>query len=374
MHYIGLMSGTSADGIDAVVVAIDGPGNIRVLASHNHPYPGTIRAQIQGLISATPSTTREHGSEIERAAELDMALGELFADAANRVLEKSSLHAGQIRAIGSHGQTLRHGPRATHPYSLQIANPSMIAERTGITTVADFRARDMAAGGQGAPLVPAFHQWLFQRPDVARVIINIGGIANITYLPQVAHLPVIGFDTGPGNTLLDQWIDKHQGQHFDHDGNWAASGKVSEQLLANMLNDPYFSMVAPKSTGREYFHLPWLSRYLATYTGLAAADVQASLAALTTRSLAQAIQALGRVDEVYVCGGGVHNRVLMQGLQGLLKPIPVTNTEPLGLHPDWVEAVAFAWLAHQTLEGRPGNLPGVTGARHAVILGGIYKA
>ena len=374
MHYIGLMSGTSADGIDAVVVTIDGPGSMRVLASHSYPYPATTRAQIQDLMSATPNIPQKHGSEIERAAELDMALGELFADAANCVLEKSSLHAGQIRAIGSHGQTLRHGPRAAHPYSVQIANPSMIAERTGITTVADFRTRDMAAGGQGAPLVPAFHQWLFQRPDVARVIINIGGIANITYLPHVAHIPVVGFDTGPGNTLLDQWIDQHQGQSFDRDGNWAASGKISESLLANMLNDPYFSLVPPKSTGREYFHLTWLRRYLDTCTGLPAADVQASLAALTTHSLTRAIQALGRVDEVYVCGGGVHNRVLMEGLQRLLKPIPVASTESLGLHPDWVEAVAFAWLAHQTLEGRPGNLPGVTGARRGVILGGVYKA
>ena len=374
MHYIGLMSGTSADGIDAVVVAIDGPGSLRVLASHNHPYPAPIRAQILDLTSITADAARTDGSEIERAAELDMALGELFADAANRVLAKSGLPAGQIRAIGSHGQTLRHGPRALHPYSLQIANPSMIAERTGITTVADFRARDMAAGGQGAPLVPAFHQWLFQRPAVARVIINIGGIANITYLPQAVHLPVTGFDTGPGNTLLDQWINKHQGHPFDRDGKWGASGNVSEPLLSIMLRDPYFSLAPPKSTGREYFHLPWLYRYLDACVGLSAADVQASLAALTTHSLAQAIQTIGRVDEVYVCGGGVHNRVLMQGLQGLLKPIPVANTESLGLHPDWVEAVAFAWLAHQTLEGRSGNLPSVTGASHAVTLGGIYQA
>lgn len=371
MHYIGLMSGTSVDGIDAVVVAMDGPGGIRILAHHSHPYPPILRAQIQGLTSTTLNTARD-GSEIERAAELDMALGELFADAANCVLAKSSLQAGQIRAIGSHGQTLRHGPRAARPYSLQIANPSMIAERTGITTVADFRARDMAAGGQGAPLVPAFHQWLFQRPDVARVIINIGGIANITYLPQAAHLPITGFDTGPGNTLLDQWIDQHQGHTYDRDGAWAASGNVNEPLLTSMLNDPYFSLAPPKSTGREYFHLTWLGRYLATCARLPTADVQASLAALTIHSLTRAIQALDRVDEVYICGGGVHNPVLVQGLRQRLKPVPVASTESLGLHPDWVEAVAFAWLAHQTLEGRPGNLPSVTGARHAVILGGIY--
>lgn len=372
MYYIGLMSGTSVDGIDAVLVAIDGPGQIRLLATHQHPYPPDVRAQIQSLTSAVPGNG--NSSELERAGELDMALGGLFADAANRVREKTSLHISDIRAIGSHGQTLRHRPRAAHPFTIQIANPSMIAERTGITTVADFRPRDMAAGGQGAPLVPAFHHWLFHRPGCARVVVNIGGIANITYLPKTPSTPIIGFDTGPGNTLLDQWIEKHQGNHYDRDGEWAASGNISAPLLTRLLNDPYFAEAPPKSTGREHFNLVWLEQHLRATAPLSAVDVQASLVELTVSTIALAIQGLGEVDEVYICGGGAHNRHLMRRLQQQLHPVPVVDTASLGLPPDWVEAVAFAWLAHQALDGLPGNLPSVTGARHTVILGGIYKS
>lgn len=367
------MSGTSVDGIDAALVAIDGPGQIRLLATHQHPYPPDVRAQIQSLTLAESREEDSHSSELERAGELDMVLGRLFADAANRVREKTSLNASDIRAIGSHGQTLRHRPRAAHPFTIQIANPSMVAEHTGITTVADFRPRDMAAGGQGAPLVPAFHHWLFHRPGSARVVVNIGGIANITYLPKMPSTPVIGFDTGPGNTLLDQWIEKHQGSHYDRDGEWAASGNISAPLLTHLLSDPYFSEAPPKSTGREHFNLVWLGQHLRAVANLSAVDVQASLAELTVSAITQVIQDLGEVDEVYICGGGAHNRHLMRRLQQQLHPVPVVDTTSLGLHPDWVEAVAFAWLAYQTLEGLPGNLPSVTGARHPVVLGGIYK-
>jgi anhydro-N-acetylmuramic acid kinase len=303
-----------------------------------------------------------------------MVLSELFADAANQVRAKTSLATHDIRAIGSHGQTLRHRPRAAHPFTLQIANPSLIAERTGVTTVGDFRPRDMAAGGEGAPLVPAFHRWLFHRPDSARVVANIGGIANITYLPKISSAPVIGFDTGPGNTLLDLWVEKHLGHHYDRDGEWAASGSIHSALLVNLLNDPYFAEAPPKSTGREYFNLNWLNRYLRACASLPAVDVQTSLVELTAGSITRAIQGLGEVDEVYICGGGAHNRHLMRRLQQQLSPLPVRDTTSIGLPPDWVEAAAFAWLAHQTLEGQPGNLPSVTGARHPVILGGIYKS
>lgn len=371
MHYIGLMSGTSVDGIDAVLVAIDGPGQIRLLASHQHPYPPEVRAQIQALSSVETGGGDAGDNPLERAAELDMRLGTLFADAANQVRGKTSLGAGDIRAIGSHGQTLRHRPRATHPFTIQIANPSMIAEASGITTVADFRPRDMAAGGQGAPLVPAFHHWMFHRPGSARVIVNIGGIANVTYLPKTATAPVIGFDTGPGNTLLDHWIERHQGSQYDRNGAWAASGRINAPLLADLLRDPYFAQAPPKSTGREHFNPPWLNQRLPARP-LPAEDVQATLAELTVSAITQAIQGLGEVNEVYLCGGGANNRHLMQRLQQRLSPVPVAETTSLGLHPDWVEAVAFAWLAHQTLEGLAGNLPSVTGARHAVILGGIY--
>lgn len=373
MHYIGLMSGTSVDGIDAALVAIDGPGQIRLLATHQHPYPADVRAQILSLTVAESSNAHPAGSELDRAGELDMALGGLFADAANRLREKTTLSASDIRAIGSHGQTLRHRPRVAHPFTLQIANPSVIAEGTGITTVADFRPRDMAAGGQGAPLVPAFHRWLFHNTDRARVVVNIGGIANITYLPKSPSAPVIGFDTGPGNTLLDQWIEKHQGDKFDRDGRWAASGNISPSLLTHLLSDPYFAEAPPKSTGREYFNLTWLDPYLRATASLPIVDVQASLAELTVTTITQAIQGLEEVHEVYVCGGGTHNGHLMRRLQQRLHPVAVLDTVSLGLPPDWVEAVAFAWLAHQTLEGRPGNLPSVTGAGHGVILGGIYK-
>ena len=373
MYYIGLMSGTSIDGIDAVLIAAGEHGRFRLLASHNHPYPTEVRAEIQSLTSGTGQ--KQDGNELDRAMELDMLVGRLFADAANVVLEKSGLRRDQVRAIGSHGQTLRHGPGAIHPYTLQIANPSMIAERTGITTVADFRARDMAAGGQGAPLVPAFHQWLFHQDNRNRVIVNIGGIANITYLPGNDSLPVTGFDTGPGNTLLDQWIEKKLSRHYDRDGEWAASGQASETLLAELLGDAYFALTPPKSTGREHFNLSWLqSRLNKLHPAPSAVDVQASLAELTARSIALEIQHLPAVHEVFVCGGGAHNHHLMARLKAALGTIPVDTTDALGLHPDWVEAAAFAWLAHRSVEGEPGNLPSVTGAHHPVILGGIYKA
>jgi anhydro-N-acetylmuramic acid kinase len=373
MHYIGLMSGTSVDGIDAALVRIEDPARLDVLATHHSPYPADIRAQVQALASSPPWPHAT--SELQCAAELDMALGRLFAEAAVAVLQKTGLPSEVIHAIGSHGQTVRHGPGAYHPYTVQIGNPSLIAEHTGITTVADFRAHDLAAGGQGAPLVPAFHQWLFQTTDRARVIVNIGGIANITYLPADARAPVIGFDTGPGNTLLDLWNEQHQGSAFDRDGNWAAGGTPSAPLLTTLLRDPYFFQPPPKSTGREHFHLQWLNRHLgALAPAPAPVDVQATLAELTAQSITHAIETLGPVDEVYVCGGGAHNRNLMTRLGRALAPRPVADTARLALDPDWVEAVAFAWLAHRTMHGQPGNLPSVTGARRAVVLGGIYRA
>ena len=317
---------------------------------------------------------RTGANEVERMGELDMALGELFAAAANAVIKKSGLAPKDIRAIGSHGQTIRHRPRAAHPFTLQIGNPSVIAERTGITTVADFRARDIAAGGQGAPLVPAFHRHVFHSPQRHRVIVNIGGIANITCLPADAAQPVTGFDTGPGNTLLDQWIRHRQGRSHDDNGQWAAAGRASNELLEQLLADPYFAAPPPKSTGREHFNLEWLQGHLKRLAAPPAdADVQATLMQLTAGTIAGAIRRfLPETQEAYVCGGGAHNRALMAALTGNLSGIKVATTEALGLPPDWVEAAAFAWLAHQALQGQPGNVPSVTGAKRAVILGGIY--
>ncbi len=366
MHYIGLMSGTSADAIDAVLVALPANGPLKLLASHSHPIPERTKKTIHSLVLPGPN-------EIDRLGALHTELGELFSAAALAVLRAGKLTAKDVRAIGSHGQTVRHRPTGTFPFSLQVGNPSVIAERTGITTVADFRARDIAAGGQGAPLVPAFHQYLFHSRERSRAIVNIGGIANVTYLPADDAQPVLGFDTGPGNTLLDAWARQHLGKTHDENGQWAGGGRPADALLEKLLADPYFTALPPKSTGREYFHAGWLTQRVPA--GLRPQDVQATLAELTARSIADAIRRFLPVcDEVFVCGGGAHNRDLMERLRARLKPLPLATTDALGLAPDWVEATAFAWLAHRTLEAKPGNLPSVTGAQHPVILGGIYRA
>jgi anhydro-N-acetylmuramic acid kinase len=368
MNYIGLMSGTSMDAIDAVAASISNGEKLMLRATHREIYPADVKRRLHALRNAV-----EHN--IEFAAELDSELGELFALAAQRVQCKAGLSAHEIRAIGSHGQTIRHRPDARHPFSLQIGNLAVIAERTGITTVGDFRSRDIAAGGQGAPLVPGFHSWAFHSPDCRRAVVNIGGIANATYLPADKREPLRGFDTGPGNTLLDAWITQHRHEPYDDTGQWASTGRCLPELLKRLCSDPYFALTPPKSTGFEYFSLKWLQRHL-TESGAAprAEDVQATLVELTARSVTQALtDYLPQVDELYVCGGGTHNNHLMSALRAKLGMIALNTTAALGIDPDWVEAAAFAWLAHQTLEGNAGNVPTVTGARHAVILGGVYK-
>ena len=366
-HYVGLMSGTSVDGIDAALVSISDDHHIQLLATQQHALPEEVRAQILALMA--PGS-----GELDREGELDMCLGRLFAEATQALLAKSGKSASQIRAIGSHGQTLRHRPNARWPFTRQVANPSVIAEITGITTVADFRSRDLAAGGQGAPLVPAFHAAMFQKTGTQRAIVNIGGIANVTWLPGDVTTPVTGFDTGPGNTLLDQWNRRHRGTAYDADGSWAADGRVVNGLLERLQADPFFAAPPPKSTGREHFNSEWLEANLRGSES--PADVQATLAALTARTIGNALARWlpRRPEEVYVCGGGAHNRDLIRRLQAVIPESQVATTEALGLDPDWVEAAAFAWLAHRTLSGHPGNLPSVTGARHAAVLGGIYVA
>lgn len=369
MYYVGLMSGTSVDGIDAALISLSSAGRLLLVETHSHPIPDITRNQIQALMHDGPQ-------EVERLGELDMALGGLFAEAANTLIKKAGTAQKEIRAIGSHGQTIRHRPLAAHPFTLQVGNPSVIAERTGITTVADFRARDMAAGGQGAPLVSAFHEAVFRSAERTRAIVNIGGIANVTYLPAGDSRETSGFDTGPGNTLLDQWIARHQSQKHDEAGQWAASGQSCHELLELLLTDIYFKTSPPKSTGREHFNMDWLQKNLKKLAALpASADVQATLLQLTAKSIAQAIKNfLRETQEVYVCGGGAHNLALMSALSQNLPSLEIATTDKLGMPPDWVEAAAFAWLAHRTLEKEPGNLPAVTGAQHAVILGGIYPA
>jgi anhydro-N-acetylmuramic acid kinase len=367
--YIGLMSGTSADGIDAVAVEISEPHAFRLLATHHFAYPADTRARVLALTDAGHD-------EIARAGALDTELGQLFAEAANAVSKQAGLAARDVHAIGSHGQTIRHAPVAAARFTVQLGNPAVIAEQTGMTTVADFRRRDMAAGGEGAPLVPAFHQWLFADTESARVVVNIGGIANITVLPPDGESDVTGFDTGPGNVLMDIWAATHLGRTFDDNGDWAASGKVDDRLLQRMRAEPYFARKPPKSTGRELFRAEWLEQMLqGAWASVTPVDVQATLAELTARSIADAIAgSAARANAVFVCGGGAQNRFLMARLGRLLAPCTVQSTSAIGLDPQWVEASAFAWLAHRTMGGKPGNLPAVTGARHAAILGAIYPA
>lgn len=360
-HYIGLMSGTSMDSIDAALISIS-DNAINLVASHKHPWPTDLRQLLRLYAGGQPISLRELGR-------LDGLVAEQFAASALAAIASSGLATHQIRAIGSHGQTLCHYPDDTPAYSLQIGNPNLIAERTGITTVADFRRRDLAAGGQGAPLVPAFHQALFSQTDKSRVVLNIGGIANISLL-RGNDSEVIGFDTGPGNCLMDAWTRKHLGQDYDKDAELAAAGTMIPELLGRWLQDPYFSRSAPKSTGTEYFSLDWLMPQLDPTHSVA--DVQRTLLELTAVSIADQIS-MTAAAEVLVCGGGVHNPLLMQRLSDLLS-MPVRSTADYGVHPDWVEAQAFAWLASRTLNGLAGNLPSVTGAGRAAILGGIYPA
>lgn len=368
--YIGIMSGTSLDGIDVALIENKANArNITLIAADTIPFPPNLLRQIKHFI-AYPDNVRL----IDLGA-LNIVLGQTFANAVQHLLDSQSLSENQIHAIGSHGQTLFHAPDHNFPFSMQLGDPSVIAERTGITTVADFRQRDIAAGGQGAPLVPAFHQALFHSADEQRIIINIGGISNITLLPCDITQDVIGFDTGPGNGLLDHWYQQHHNDSFDNNGQWAASGKLNTALLANMLSDPYFIQAAPKSTGKEYFNPAWLAHHLEQQEELSPQDIQATLTGLTAHSIADAIQTYLTNDTViYICGGGAHNDYLLKSLQAALPTHTVDTTDALGLAPDWVEACAFAWLAAQTLANEPGNLPSVTGAKSPVVLGGIYSA
>ncbi|PHV10719.1 anhydro-N-acetylmuramic acid kinase [Chitinimonas sp. BJB300] len=360
--YIGLMSGTSLDGIDCVLVDFASK-RPTLLASHLLPFSPDLRAELLSL--QIPGD-----NELHRVMLAANALADAYAKSIDLTLHKANLTSNAVCAIGMHGQTLRHRPELG--FTVQIGNAARLAERTGITVVSDFRSRDVAAGGQGAPLVPAFHHSMFGDTR-HRVIMNIGGIANVTDLP--ANGMVRGWDTGPGNVLMDGWISRHQGVAYDADGAWARAGQVQPDLLAQLLATPYCQQPPPKSTGRDLFQLAWLDQQLASHPSFATEDVQATLLAFTAESIAyQVKREAPEVCEVYVCGGGARNSALMDSLATKLDPIPVTSTQAIGLHPDWVEAVAFAWLAKQCLNQQPGNLPTVTGARGPRILGAIYPA
>ena len=359
--YIGLMSGTSLDGVDAVLVDFASKP-LRSLGAVHVAFPSALRSELVALL-------RSGSDETHRAALAANALMDCSASAISTLLAKTRAEPRDLAAVGLHGQTIRHRPDLR--YSIQLANPARLAELTGITVVADFRSRDMAAGGQGAPLVPAFHAVIFGDAREHRVVINVGGIANVTELPPRGA--VRGFDTGPGNTLLDAWCERHRGVPFDRDGGWAAGGSVIAELLATLEADAYFALPPPKSTGREYFNLGWLEKHLKASN--APVDVQRTLVALTVRTIAAAIAShCSGATDVLVCGGGANNALLLSDLEAALTPRRVRTTAALGVPINEVEALAFAWLAREALAGRPGNLPSVTGARGPRVLGAIYRA
>lgn len=361
-YYIGLMSGTSLDGVDGALLEMDGAA-LRTAGGAHVPFPASLRAELMALQSAGHN-------EIEREARAANELAAHYAACVAALLAEAGMPASSVRAIGVHGQTIRHRPELG--FTRQTNNPALLAELTGIDVIADFRSRDIAAGGQGAPLVPAFHQAQFGKAGQTRVVANIGGIGNISVLHGDGR--VSGFDTGPGNVLMDAWIGAQLGQDYDADGAWAASGKEIPALLALLLQEPYFALPAPKSTGRDLFHLDWLKARLAGFPDAAPADVQFTLTKLTALTLAQAIRQAGpRADAVYVCGGGAYNGALLRELAAALAgQATVESTAALGVAPHRVEALAFAWLAERFLEREAGNLAAVTGARGGRVLGALY--
>ncbi|HYR05949.1 MAG TPA: anhydro-N-acetylmuramic acid kinase [Gallionella sp.] len=358
--YVGLMSGTSLDGIDAVLVDLGEP-QPGLLAKHYAPFDDALRANLLAL-------HQPGHNELHRTQLTSNQLARLYAAAVNTLLNTAGSSNTKIKAIGCHGQTIRHCPE--HGYSLQIGNAALLVELTGIDVVSDFRSRDIAAGGQGAPLVPAFHDKVLRHPDRHRVIVNIGGISNLTNLPPGAATS--GFDCGPGNLLMDAWCMQHLGKPYDDSGTWASSGKVLPALLEKMLDEPFFALQPPKSSGRDLFNMAWLHGKL--QGSESAEDVQATLLELTCRTIAQAIrQHCSGAIEIYLCGGGSHNLTLHHRLATLLPGSNVRTTDVLGVNGDYLEAIAFAWLAQQALHGKPTSLPQVTGAKHSCILGAVYR-
>ncbi len=355
------MSGTSLDGIDVALADLSGD-SIKLIATHYQAYPQDLKDALLVLHHPAPN-------ELHQAQIIANQLARDYADATSALLQTVDIPAHKIRAIGCHGQTIRHRPELG--YTIQLGNAALLAELTGISVISDFRSRDIAAKGQGAPLVPAFHDRVLRHPNIHRVIVNIGGISNLTDLPP--DRPTIGFDCGPGNLLMDAWIQKHQGSAYDKDGAWAASGKVIPALLENLLNEPFFNAVPPKSSGRDLFNLHWLKQHLGGDE--VPENVQATLLALTVHSIADSIQRFCHgAQEIYLCGGGAHNQALVRGMNAALPQCSIQLTDVLGIGADWLEAIAFAWLAQQTLQGKSANLPEATGASHPCILGAIYQA
>jgi anhydro-N-acetylmuramic acid kinase len=363
--YIGLMSGTSMDGVDAALVRITDT-SISLIGYREEAYPLALKSALEAVVST-------NSVDLETLGTLHIAVAKAFAAVTQALLRSLNIASEHIVAIGSHGQTLLHRPKLANPFSLQIGDPAVIAYQTGITTVGDFRAKDLAAGGQGAPLVPAFHLFAFGRGHSEHAVLNIGGIANLTLFTSTGE--VFGFDTGPGNTLLDRWIQSHSGKSYDADGAWARSGNVCPALLESLLSDQYFALVGPKSSGRDYFNLEWLARYQKGTSGtqIAPADIQATLVDLTACSVSRSLKsALPHCKQLAICGGGVKNSYLLDRLRAQLVGMEIVSTDQIGIPASAVEACAFAWLAARRLSNEPGNLPSVTGAARSLVLGGIY--
>lgn len=367
-YYIGIMSGTSLDGVDIALVdfSLSKP---KLVASDFTPMPNDLREKITTLVQSGETTLKQLGV-------LDHQLGLLYVDCVNHFLQSRKLPAEQIQAIGCHGQTIWHSPLGRFPFTMQIGDMNLLAARTGITTIGDFRRKDMAFGGQGAPLVPAFHQAVFFDPNYATVVLNIGGISNVSLL--IPNQPVMGFDTGTGNTLLDQWIEKHLGIPYDKNGEWAATGQINEVLLDNLLEEPFFRQPPPKSTGRELFNLSWLEQKIQNITtnstALLPQDIQATLVEFTVSSIAASLNSIDTTlpKRLLVCGGGAKNKFIMQRLANSLPNWEIYTTNEFGMDADYVEAAAFAWLAYRRMNHQTGNLPDVTGAQRAVGLGAIF--
>jgi len=360
--YVGLMSGTSMDGIDAALVDCY-TQKPHLVATHSKPWPDSIRQQ---LVQAQ----QLNDEAVFELHELDRAIAQQFAEATLELLAVAGTNVSEVIAIGSHGQTIRHRPHADKPFSLQLGNGQRIADLTGIQTVSDFRSADIKAGGEGAPLAPAFHNAVLRSSSENRCIVNIGGIANITLLPADGSQAVTGYDAGPGNNLMDGWINQHKHLPYDNNGDWARSGHINDALLESLKADGYFQLPPPKSTGFEYFNQDWLRQH--DVDALPAEDVQATLCELTATSIADAvISSNTKIGRVLICGGGVHNAYGLERLQSHLAGIVVESTQMHGVHPDWGEAMAFAWLAQRYIENKPGNLPSVTGAMQSVVLGAL---
>jgi anhydro-N-acetylmuramic acid kinase len=361
--YLGLISGTSMDAIDAALVDFDA-SPLRIIAASATAFEPVLKSRIANIVDSPENAA------LDELGQIDVELARAFAKAALALLHDAGVSAGRVTAIGSHGQTLRHRPDLPTPFTWQIGDPNTLCEMTGIQVVADFRRRDVAAGGQGAPLLPVFHDQVFRSDSEDRVIANLGGIANITVLQRDAT--VTGFDTGPANRLLDAWISLHRGEDFDPGGAWASTGRCDDTLLERLLDEPYLSLTPPKSTGRELFNMPWLKDKLGLFPRRPE-DVQATLQQFTAVTVAAAVRAHAPGAALYVCGGGAHNAGLLDALARQLTPNRVATTAALGLDPDYVEAVAFAWFARRTLDGSTSSAGSVTGAAGARILGGIYQ-